>query len=264
MGRLLAGSATANITPPLGIYISGYYHARQASAVHDELWARALCLSDGPSTVALVSVDLIGMPAWMIQAAKERIAARTGGALQPEQVLIGCTHTHTAPETGSEPMFPVHAAYLQVAAEKIADAAVMACRALAPAEVAYGTGRLDGVSFNRRFWMKDGTLVTNPGTGKYTRFAESCIGNPDIVRPAGPIDPEVDVLSVRSSHGTPLAVQESTLCIYGRLRRAPGHDRRRPDLSRLPILPDRSPQPRLGSRPGGAVSSRRHGRPEPH
>jgi hypothetical protein len=49
---------------------------------------------------------------------------------------------------------------------------------LAPARAAFAREREQRLAFNRRFWMKDGTQATHPGKG-----------NPDIVKPAGPVDP---------------------------------------------------------------------------
>jgi hypothetical protein len=47
-----------------------------------------------------------------------------------------------------------------------------------------------GLSFNRRFHMKDGTVRFNPG-----------VLNPDIVRAAGPIDPQVGIVFFREASG---------------------------------------------------------------
>jgi hypothetical protein len=50
------------------------------------------------------------------------------------------------------------------------------------------------VAFNRRYHMKDGTVGWNPGKR-----------NPNILRPAGPIDPVVSVAHFESDAGEPLA-----------------------------------------------------------
>jgi hypothetical protein len=57
------GFATRAITPALGgkpVYLAGFGHDRKATGVHDELWARAVGVSDGRQKLAIVSVDLIG------------------------------------------------------------------------------------------------------------------------------------------------------------------------------------------------------------
>ena len=71
--------------------------------------------------------------------------------------------------------------------ERIVQAIVTAQGSLQPAQLQAGVARQEGLSFNRRFWMKDGKVVFNPGQL-----------NPNIVRPAGPIDPEVGILLARS------------------------------------------------------------------
>jgi hypothetical protein len=54
-----------------------------------------------------------------------------------------------------------------------------------------GVGHEERLSFNRRFFMQDGTVGWNPGKL-----------NPKIVRPAGPIDPEVNVVAFNGDGGT--------------------------------------------------------------
>lgn len=193
MTTLLAGTATTDITPPLGAYLAGYYRPRQAEEVHDSLLARALCLSDSRREIAFVSCDLVGLSAAQVAAAKERITDLCG--LTPAQVLVGCTHTHTGPETRTSGMFPVDVVYAEILAQKIADAVVLAHRRLRPAGLTYGSGYEGSLGFNRRYWMRGGGVRTNPG-----------IGNPDIVRAAGPIDPQVGVVAVQRPDGSPLAV----------------------------------------------------------
>jgi hypothetical protein len=43
---------------PIGI--AGFSNARAANGIHDELWARAMVIDDGPTRIAMVSLDAIG------------------------------------------------------------------------------------------------------------------------------------------------------------------------------------------------------------
>ena len=93
-----AGFSTGVITPPAGIRMSGYrLRAAPAAGRQDDLEARCALLDDGQSAFALISLDLIGLDYGHATAIKGRIAERCG--LQPEQILLGCTHTHSGPDT---------------------------------------------------------------------------------------------------------------------------------------------------------------------
>ena len=58
---LKAGFARAEITPPLGVPIAGYFVPRRATGVLDPLEASCLALSDGASTALLLALDLLGI-----------------------------------------------------------------------------------------------------------------------------------------------------------------------------------------------------------
>ncbi len=72
--------------------------------------------------------------------------------------------------------------------ERIVRAIQDADASLRPVAVDAGVAAQQGLSFNRRFHMKDGTVRFNPG-----------VLNPDIVRVAGPIDPDVGVVVFREA-----------------------------------------------------------------
>ncbi len=178
---LKAGAAQLDITPPLGATLRGYFEPRRAERVHDPLYVRAFVLERDGAAVAVAVCDLIGVSRKYLDKAKAKIAETTG--LAPEQVLISCTHTHTGPETGDD-------AYTEFLIGRIADAVLLAWRRREPAEVGWGRAEERRVVFNRRYRMRDGTVQTNPG-----------IGNPNVVEPVGPVDPEVGVLCLRHLSG---------------------------------------------------------------
>src|SRR6266404_149955 len=60
--ELRAGAAAVTINPPEGTPMAGYYSARGANAVLDNLYSKALVLQQGGTRVALVVCDLISLP----------------------------------------------------------------------------------------------------------------------------------------------------------------------------------------------------------
>lgn len=188
-----AGASAVTITPPLGSPIAGHFKVREARTVDDDLTVRALVLDDGESRLALVVCDLICLGASTVNAVKGRISEQSG--IPNDRVMISCTHTHTGPATVPLLAVDPDLAYLDWLVIRLADAVKIACSRLVPAQTAYGATDVEGVCFNRRFRMRDGTVVFNPG-----------VGNPDIIEPVGPTDPQVTALLVEDEAGRPLAL----------------------------------------------------------
>jgi len=189
---LSAGVARACITPPLGTSLAGYFEDRKAVDVHDDLHVRALVVSDGEATVALAACDLICCPRDVLDRAKELAYLRTG--IAPGAITVACTHTHTGPATAGLLGAVREEAYNEWLAPRIADALQMAHRRLQPAVACWGVGCEPDEVHNRRWRMRDGSVVMNPP-----------VGSPDLIEPVGPIDPEVGVLALERSDGTPIA-----------------------------------------------------------
>jgi len=178
-----AGTAKTDITPPMGFSMAGYYSERFASSVHDELFARALVLDDGKNKLVLVICDNIRPFPNAYEKARKLIQNDLG--IPPENIIISATHTHTGPRM-IEP-------YNQILSVRIADAVHIANQRLKPAAIKAGVGKEENISFNRRFLMKDGTVRFNPG-----RL------NPDIIKPMGPIDPEIGIFYIVTLDEKPL------------------------------------------------------------
>lgn len=187
--ELRAGAAAIKITPPEGIGLAGYYSERGAQGTHDDLYAKALVLECGGQRAALVTLDLISTTASMVRSARERIEKTIG--IPGECVMISATHAHTGPVLAGRSIreeqqggaAPVSVKYSEKLPELIAEAVELAASRLEPARALAALGREEHLSFNRRFFLQDGTVGWNPGKL-----------NPRVVKPAGPIDPDVGVV----------------------------------------------------------------------
>lgn len=193
MSQLRAGAARSAITPSLGVHIAGSLNDRIAQDIHDDLYARALVLESGDTSLAIVVCDLIVLVREDLDRAKARAQELTG--IPAENILISATHTHYGPGTVGIFNTPRQDDYLAWLPDRIADSIKLAQNRLRPAKMGHASGSCPEETHNRRYWMKDGSVRMNPGHE-----------NPDIVKPAGPTDPEVGVLAVMDEDGCPIAV----------------------------------------------------------
>jgi hypothetical protein len=201
-----AGAYAADITPTKWpVSVNGGMQDRQATAAHDRLHARCLVLDDGATRLALVVCDSCMIPREIVDEARTLAARATG--IHKDRILISATHTHTAPTVGGVFQSDRDPDYVKYLPRQIAKGIERAVANLAPAQIGWGVAREPGEVFNRRWLMKPGTVLTDPFGGKTDRVKMNPgYLNPGLLKPAGPTDPDVSVLSVRTPDGRPLAL----------------------------------------------------------
>lgn len=199
-----AGASQIDITPFLKVEIVGNFDVPSASNIHDPLYAKTLVLDDGTTKLAIVIVDNVGINQATFDKAKAYLAEET--ELKKENILMASTHTHSGPSTGGKyiPEGQQLNEYAEFLARKIADGVRTAINNLEPAKIGWGGVDVPDHLFVRRWFLKDS--VSSPYGTKDIVQMNPGTGNPNIVKPSGPIDPEVSFISVQSVSGRPISV----------------------------------------------------------
>ena len=208
------GVAETEITPPLGFPMAGYFHERLCEGTIDPLLARAIVFRSDSQQAAIVVCDLIGITTDFSRIVRQRAAEKTG--IPYANIAVSATHSHTAPDYtkslygwllardgATDPAAlagveqnPERLAWIGRLIDGTVDAVVRANAVAAPAKLESGWAEQQTpVSFNRRFVQKDGSVRTWVGL----EYAGS-------VRSAGPIDPEIPILTVKSKEGQVRAI----------------------------------------------------------
>jgi hypothetical protein len=143
------------------VYMAGFGHDRKATGIHDDLWARAVAVSDGRQKLAIVSVDLIGVFHEDVVKAREQLRQRVPGAV----LVVSSTHNHEGPDTmglwGSGRFSSgVDPQYLERVRRAIVEAGAEALSRLKPARLVLAKTRTPGLIEDGRLpRVIDDTLV---------------------------------------------------------------------------------------------------------
>ncbi len=170
---LLAGAATADVTPAGPVFLFGYPHVpRLSTGIHDPLECAALYLRHRDTHALFLAHDVIFVS--KAHAAEIRCRIREATGIPEAAVMITATHTHSGPvmvdyvSNASDPVVPkADPAYLAFFTERVVATAAAAVRDAVPAEIGMSVARCEGIGTNRH-------------------------------DPAGPADPDVPVLLARS------------------------------------------------------------------
>src|SRR6056297_1451172 len=194
---LNAGTAKVDISPDVTPF---QLRSGRSSYVHDPLFVRAIALENGQGRVVIALVDSIGVGREMADEAKAVAARKTGW--KPEEMLVSGTHTHTAPKGGDTS--PGRIAYEERREEGLAEALIKAIESLEPAKVGFASDEEPSEVYNRRYFLKEGTMDQNP-LGTYDQVRTNAPRR-NLARPAGPTDPEVCVIDIRTRRGKALGL----------------------------------------------------------
>ena len=157
------GTAVTDITPIEG-------------QVHDPLLAKALYFRQGECRAALVVCDQAVVSREATTAVRRRTEEEIG--IPAKHIAVTASHTHTGRRARADLV------------ERVTEALTQAQAAARPVQLRTGTvTQKETLSFNRRYLMRDGSVRFNPG-----------FLNPDIIRPVGPIDPEVGIALFRDAN----------------------------------------------------------------
>jgi neutral ceramidase len=193
------GFAETDVTPRLGSQSPGGMKARTVAEIHDPLKIVAMVIRSGDRSVAIVGLDALFVTAEVT--ARARAAIEKEAKIPGDSVLIGASHTHSGGPIVSCFESEADPVYVDLVANRVAEAVIAANGRLHRAEIGVGLGHEPSISFNRRFLMRDGRQLTHPGKG-----------NAEIVRPAGPIDPDVGVLAARAPGGALMGLFVNFAC----------------------------------------------------
>ncbi|MBQ8731793.1 MAG: hypothetical protein IJY82_03085 [Oscillospiraceae bacterium] len=94
--KMNAGVFVADITPQLPVRLSGQLYKRIAREVYSPLKATVLVLRNSEDHAIFIGCDLVGIPAPLLKALRERISAKNC-EINPQKIILSATHIHTGP-----------------------------------------------------------------------------------------------------------------------------------------------------------------------
>ena len=190
------GYAQEIITPPIGVDLAGYMNERLNKGMYDDLYVKVIAFELNGKKCALMSFDLCSIDKTMQETLDAKITEKFGKEVHAG-VIFCATHSHTASKLRKN----AEGTWSDLTEFAFQETVAAAMRALTRAFMNLQPGEIEvGSVYNnpygnvRRYWMKNGTIVTNPGW---------C--NPDIDKPEDDFDRTIGIIKIVQG-GRPVAL----------------------------------------------------------
>ena len=190
-GNMEIGFARVNINPPMGIPLRGQLFPYYARGIESDLYANAMCISDGKTKIMMVSCDVAGISNDMSARIYRKIEKDLG--VPASNIMVCATHTHSGPATTPSRGNDLINNYCTKLEAGIIEALKQAHKNTQKGKLTVAYGKLPGIGFNRRFIMSDRTIQTHP-----------LKLDPHIVAPEGPDAKDLFVFCAYDEDGKPM------------------------------------------------------------
>lgn len=199
---LRIGAHAIDVTPDLNVLLDGtIMKIGPAKTVHDRLHARCAAFDDGNTQAAIAIIDNTMIAREILDDARDQIQKATG--IPGSHVLLAATHSHSTPRALDIGQGKSNLEYHRKLATLIARGVQQAFKNARPASLGWGSYDEPRYVFNRRWFVDDQLTPPNPFGEKTDRvWMNPPRGN--LINPAGPVDPEVYVISARNRAGQPV------------------------------------------------------------
>jgi hypothetical protein len=205
-GQLLAGAAVVDITPEkLPVLVNGGMTSRSLEKIRTRVYARALAVSDGETRLVIVIVDSCMMGRVLLDDVKALAALQAG--IPANQILISATHAHSVPASmgclGTD-ADPDYVPYLR---DRLVEVIRQATSKPVPAEIGFARTQAPDYTAVRQWIRRPDRIAEDPFGNQTVRANMHAGANwDDVTGEAGPEDPELSLISVRTMDGRPMAV----------------------------------------------------------
>jgi neutral ceramidase len=176
-----------DITPAYPVRLAGYFNERIADGVLDPLHLRLAALELGASRLLFIQVDSCAIPPGDADEIRSEIARRS--TFLKSGIMLFVSHIHTGPDLEGFFGLARDERYLADLKRRVVDDAA-SLRPRETTRISLARASYEGLAFNRRWWMKDGTVVTNPPKQ-----------SPERREPEGAVDREANTVVFRGERG---------------------------------------------------------------